>query len=64
MARSVLIVERVEEQQARFRDRRGIWHQRDFAEPTRALVSVEHLVKTSSPFVALASTMLPASKRT
>ena len=45
MAGGVLVEQRVEEQDAALRDRRGMRHQRHLAEPARALVGVEHLVQ-------------------
>ena len=45
VAGGVLVEQRVEEQEPALRDRRGMRHQRDFAEAARALVGVEHLVQ-------------------
>ena len=45
VAGGVLVEQRVEEQQPALRDRRGMRHQRHFAEPARALVGIEHLVQ-------------------
>ena len=41
----ILVEQRVEEQQATRRDRRGMRHQRHFAEPARAFIGIEHLVQ-------------------
>src|SRR6185437_5876108 len=41
VAGRVLVEQRVEEQQAAFRDRRGMRHQRDFAEAARAVIRIE-----------------------
>ena len=45
MAGGVLVEQCVEEQQPAFRDRRGVRHQRYFAEPAGALIGVEHFVQ-------------------
>ena len=45
VAGGVLVEQRVEEQEAALRDRRGMRHQRHLAEAARALVGVEHLVQ-------------------
>ena len=45
MASRILVEQCVEEQQPAFRDRRGMRHQRYFAEPARAFVGIEHLVQ-------------------
>src|ERR1700733_5570685 len=45
VAGGVLVEQRVEEQEAALRDRRGVRHQRDLAKAARALVAVEHFVQ-------------------
>ena len=45
VAGGVLVEQRVVEQDAALRDRRGMRHQRHLAEPARALVGVEHLLQ-------------------
>src|SRR5665647_3692256 len=45
VAGGVLVEQGVEEQQPAFRDRRGMRHQRHFAEPARALIRIQHLVE-------------------
>jgi AraC-like DNA-binding protein len=45
VARRVLVEQRVAEQQPRGRDGRGVRHQRDLAEPRRALIRREHLAQ-------------------
>ena len=45
MGSSVLVEQGVEEQQSAFGDRRGMRHQRHFAETRRAFVGVEHLLQ-------------------
>src|ERR1700722_6942279 len=45
VAGGILVEQSIEEQQAAFRDGRGVRHQRHFAQATRTFVGVEHLIQ-------------------
>ena len=62
VAGGVLVEQRIEEQKAALRDRRGMRHQRDLAEAARAFVAVEHFVQDVLAALCLRFDNAPAFK--